>query len=1476
MLISAILGFPLESNRNQAIRELGAISQAKLRCLRCEPLMSYLLLAKEKSKERLRRDFGSTGSLNISLSDSRFRSLCKMTIDFLISEITALLHYSPFSPLGGAQLINAHVVRSCCSACVVAFGFSNHFQIREINTVQHLQTIATQLRGQIVYHIRSHEDYQALTDGLFTSFGVFLGPSNYTNDTSMLSNGARAMVMDFGQSFWQSLRTAESQSTNDVDFMEIDEILGSQQNRSRHVIGPEEVSHEEITAMTNGPAYRSSLSAKMCLLSMMESTDTSDSSGCLVLPIAFVEYITSLQPHEYIACRPFLKELLDSNIYIDELCGRMLLEYLGPLLGLYEYSRSEVVFGVCLDVMTNLADLWTTTESNDISSRGSDIYEWFLNIVVLHKFTSPHIHQCMASMLLRVVKARPDYAKNLGLPSARTSLFQILEDGALTVKFHVGLNVSDIFGFFILKEHDAILEDVINRLPSERDWTEGIALRLFILAHLGSSWSTLLRRCIYAIFETPGHVQGSTEYARFCMSSVSRTLGLKSSRELFKLFVSQILYTWLETQSLESIPFSVFGYTSIVQLLRDVQDEMTGQIVMRGRDNEAQELAKHLSQSYRNLLKTSFSKAAAYSIARDAAIPPSRDKQASGADIRIRKTVGKEQYTELMVKRFPEIVAHFFKIIDQEDLIRKGFQKEDAYASADRIYNDIISAGASGVALPVNQQPSFKANYLISEISFVCERAKFNPSKIWIPSLYVYVFRQLLDSIHPALGSLHACSVIRRLRILICIAGGTVLHDYPLEMTLRSLRPYLTDTHCAEDVIGIFRYLLTNSAPYLERVPSFLAGFIVAAMVSMKAFLATPQESTTQESEFLATMSKAGQFHTWLGNLGNTYTSPSIADSAEQSFKAMVSSAHRVNALGNATKGTYESDLLMELLDDQRTSRNLIDRPSRDSILRLLCSTFHAPTDFREDVLGIDEQASKYAPVVWSTCRSNVCGQGYRLWAGRVLGRAYCSSGLADGNMLREVDLERFQSFETDRATSTRSSSLSSIFSLINLLGDIVLTESNNGVGIAEKSLQTIVTKSEGTQLFTDCEKVLPASLFCALIWQPFACPMGQAVEDTSLSKLESVITNNRIPYVTWVKQLCIALVNSTSEDPLLSELAPILNVVDDLPERMFVHILHLVLLREADQQQVVKRLVSDSFRFWFQDCNATSNPHNRLILHAILHLRSQPMPHEATKADRSRWLDFDYVQAANAAVRCQMFKTALLLIEISVSETAKAFRRLSDQIIEPPPSELLLLVFQNLNDQDSFYGIQQPSSIYSLMEQLEYEKTGFKSLSFRGAYYDSRIRYLNSIDQVSEAGMIQVLDKLDLNGLSQSLLTNLNSTGSTSDEAMLRTARKLERWDIAVPPEQTSQAATLFKVFQEVHNAEDTATINTALNLGFATVIQGLIAGVSAGSSIHTALSSLAVLTEVEEMLSARNPGQLNEVWLKLESRKEWMLAER
>ena len=121
-----------------------------------------------------------------------------------------------------------------------------------------------------------------------------------------------------------------------------------------------------------------------------------------------------------------------------------------------------------------------------------------------------------------------------------------------------------------------------------------------------------------------------------------------------------------------------------------------------------------------------------------------------------------------------------------------------------------------------------------------------------------------------------------------------------------------------------------------------------------------------------------------------------------------------------------------------------------------------------------------------------------------------------------------------------------------------------------------------------------------------------------------------------------------------------------------------------------------------------------------------------------------------------------------------------------------------------------------------------------------------------------------------------MTSASTMSTEAMLRTARKLERWDISSPVSQTSEASTIFRVFQDIHRASDKKTIPAALNRGVRTTIGSLLATKTVDSSLHSMLSCLAVLSEIEDIISSEGSEQFHEAWERIEARNEWMFAER
>ena len=1452
-------------------------------------LMRYLLLFKNGMQPAVKSPSVTSfeaSSINIPLAKSQI--LASTLTEFLQVEASALLRTSFPSSIEHKVNLNTESLHVIVSFCTIGYAVLSSSKCLVRSLKDQLETSLNGIREGIKHLLLQSNGQRDLMKGLYNVFGSFnLSLDRMTGGMDLFSNCAIAMSQGFDKQFWLKvspfenlLETEDSQDPlNDVD--EFD----SQGSSGRNEAADTDESHFEIPAATNAMAFQACVSAKICLLSALSASNGAVTTKA-VATASIVDYLTGLSASNFIAGRSFICELLDSTMPINESDASALLEYLGEaLIPQYEYERSEVSLGVTLDIMSGLAETWTRRDSSDIAEIGATLYKWFTEIALKKGISSPHVLICISSMLQKIIKIQPEYARHLSLQSARTSLFEVLREGSITVKFNIGNEIAEIFGLFVLKEHENILGDVITNLPNNPTWIEGIALRLLVLANLAASWSTLLRRCVYAILECPRHVPESARHAQHCLDLITKSLHLANSEDLFKLFVSQILYTWLETQPLRSIPYAVFGYSTLPDLYCDVQDEIVGHIVMRGKDVEATQLAEDLELPFEQLLRLSFGKASAYCIARDVALSGSKDITKSEAGI--RQIIGKDMYRPLLVANFASILAFFFKIMDPDGQIEKTLKNHDLAGDSYLIYTKILGTTGSGKQLPLNQQPSFKAKYLLQQINHLCVRAGYNAASLWSPALYVYVFRELLNGIHPALGSLHACAVLRRIRILICMAGDIALQEYPLEMALHSLKLYLTEPQCADEAIGMVQYLIGHGASYLEKAPSFLAGHAVSSLTSMKSFFDSTQDSTTQESQFKATMSRAQAFHGWFSDFLGSYDSPNFSQESRMCFEKIIKAARNIQTGGNAKVGTYESDLLLELLEDQYSGTYLLDQSSRDTILKFLCSPFEVPKNFREDILGSDKEAARFASTVWLTCQREVCSREFTLWAGRVLGRAYAGSGLLDEMIVSETQANPTNNLLQSQISAPLADSRSNI---LRLLSAMLLSDQSIEVGIAETALRSIITRTLGKDHGVICEQSLPSSLTVALLWKNPSLPPSRNPWLDERSLKEVAAFNKDIPALRWIQQLCMKLASTATEDPFLTELAGVIRYTDRLAEMAYPYILHLVLLREVEGRQSTREIVSEAYKQWFQGCEAKEKSilsSTRVLLEALLYLKAQPLPHETVQSDRFYWLDIDYKQAAAAAINCSMFKTALLFLEIGYSEIAKIAEaskssRRSSTAIRPDlseykePADMLLEIYRNIDEQDAFYGVQQPSSLTSMMARLEYEHAGFKSLSFRGAHYDAQLRKSDGRHEADEESMVRALNKLDLHGLSRSLLGSMNNPLPSAMDSMLQTARKLEQWDISAPVSYVSSAGTIFKTFQVINIATTPEDVLIGLNTGFAEVMDQIVASKTAKSSIHALLGCLATLVEIDEVFSSRQPGQLYEVLERLKTRDQWMYSEK
>ncbi|APA11053.1 hypothetical protein sscle_07g058230 [Sclerotinia sclerotiorum 1980 UF-70] len=1461
----------------------GALFQAWQQYLDREKVLRFLLLLDGSAPAET--DFAcrycpkstTDNDVVFKLDSAHFSSARRLIIEFLASKCSELLQiWRSFNAERSPQ-VSTDMYRGSLNACIISLELLPHFDDADLEQLPILREDLRGLGDELLEFLRRSDakDFQA-TDEFVHTLLQTIQPHLPPCDSTQFKHVAEQnpQLLQFLSLISEDVKRRrldqESSSVANDDPMDIDDDFPTQRSQSA-----KEAQNLNVPRRAMGLEMSSSSFFIDTIGRLMLVSDMNESPESCTVPTSFIDALVSMKDEEILSCRSLIRDVLQSDLVLVETDAYHLFERVGHVLSSDDFLASEIAMCACLDVMIGLLPFWSMEEQNSFVKHAKQLYDWFI-LRIERSSDSTVVQLGIVNMLLQLLRANQNYGNAPPQPSPRTSLLKLLEKGNTSTKFFIGDQISEIFELLTLKEHDKIFVDVLDLLPSAPEIVEGIAFRLYVLAKLASRWSTLLRRCIYHIFETPGRISGAVRHATWCLSYVASALAVASPQELFALFAPQILYTWLEVEAMDDIPYQIFGFAALRDLLVFAQEETCAIIMMRGYEAQLDHLAELLNVPATQLLQTCFSKAMAYCIANNISIPPSSDKKRISGEARLKNRLGKELFLECVNLHFTDILATLFNVIDQEQHVENSFAKDENLVYAAKIMVEIKSLSSSEITLPPGQQPAFKAKYLLHEIKHLCTRTLHEAGDLYTPSLVAFIARKLLRTIHPALGSLHACSVLRKLRVLISLAGNAATQGYPLEMLLRSIRPYIKDPECADDAIGILQYLLIQGSEYLKLSPSFVASITLSILGSLRVFMQERRSSTTQESQHQATMSKAQKFHLWVGKYASRYDSPALAGPLSSSFKSLVASAQEVRAIGNAEKGTIESTLLDRLLEDEKNGGTLLTLPARKLALSMLCSEFECPTSFRTDIYGEDAAAEARAAVVWKSCRGNSSNKQYMSWAARVLGRAFAATGHVHHELLQESTLSKMKELKTSSEVNLPSRAC-----ILSILQSILLGDDSSAAGIAETTLRIIVTTSD-QQILEISRQSLPPPVFEASAWNPYPVPPCEIAEPSNdMNSLGTHLETTSILSPNWLQNLSIALVRAVPKDPILCALAPVLRDVPEFADQAFPFILHLVLSTDLPAQKNSRNQISNAFAAWFSESQAVDKNNLKTLINSILYLRTQPLPHEKSSADRLHWLDLDYLKVATAAIHCGMFKTALIFVEEHQSIPVKSSRRsltMKDGGEAPElPSDLLLAIFENIDDPDLYYGVQQTASLSTILARLEYEKDGPKSLAFRGAQYDSHIKQQDPRAVQDAQSLVKALDMLSLSGLSLSLLQAQQSSGvaGTSLDSMFRTARKLEQWDIPVPASD-NHSVTIYKAFQAAHVATNRGTLMKAIDKGLEGTMERLVRDDLSASALHESLRTLAALSEMDEVLSSHGSGELEEVLSRFRNRSEWMKTGR
>lgn len=1142
----------------------------------------------------------------------------------------------------------------------------------------------------------------------------------------------------------------------------------------------------------------------------------------------------------------------------------------------YTFERSEVAIGTVLDAMIAFKSFWVDTSNQSLANLGLDTYEWCVATALKAGILSPNVQKKISTLLLELCDVNTEYGHDDNVPSVRTSLFDLLRRGAISVQFDLAERISTIFGLFVLSAHEAMFNDLQESLPVESEWTEGLAMRLLFLAKLASSWQSLLRQSVYYIFETAGRVNTSKPYAVTCVRDVAVSLGFESPRKLFRMFASQLLHTWLEDQPLSDLPYDTFGFDSLRDLLVDVQSEIVAQLLMRGLDNDMQFMADALAIEVKELLKHAFGKSVAYAISRDIVRPAA--EQSVGCEARLRNIIGnKEEYRQLSAEHFATIMGYFFLCMNQDDVEDSWLGKRNSYPAATEALRDIKGFSYSTRPLPSPQQPSFRSRYLTDQIERFCRRTGQDPTAPWESATFAVAARMMFDTLDSALGSLHNCTVLRKLRILIATAGEIAVTGYPLEMVLRGVQPYLTDSQCADDALGILKYLMRRGRRQLGTNIKFLSGMLTILLLETRAHMGTTHEKTTQETQHRETIQKMQNFYTfgvqYMKEFRQAIGPPWLKD-----HDALVNSLSHLELPGNARKGSPESTLLLLLVRQGSDDDALFERGDATTALSILTRDFHAPLSIKEDALVEDALCVDMAPHLWRAISSVSIDEQFVLWAGKAIGRSYAASG----------NYNAFSNLKKIQSTYTPDDSLSGAQRpyafIVRRLCDMVLSPTRSESGLAEFMLRSVALKlledseEEGTFKAAMPESLAPSILRGTYGYTPPALPrFSSDVADRQTLKA-SLAVNEISTLSEWVMGIALVLCRWRTAPFLLTALPPMLLSFPQLGIDILPAMVHMILEIETEEKQDLRPELSSAISKHLDENSELFGPKQDYLLDFIMYMRRQPYPKEHTKVDRLRWLDIDYMRAASTATERGKPTLALMLAETSApplqasrrtSSRASSVQQLPVQI----PENMLIRIFEQIDEPDSFYGVEQPASLESVLGRLDYEKAGFKSLMFRSAQVDSHMRQSGQLGASDALGMVRSLSALNLSSLTYALTSGqAGMTAAAATDEMLDSARKLQQWDIALPESNVDGSSRLLTLYQELRQATKMTAAVDALNTLTLDHVRAANSVFASARPSRAWFNSLGLIAESLELVSCTNQTELTSSWDRMQSRESWM----
>ncbi|KAF2156952.1 hypothetical protein K461DRAFT_289316 [Myriangium duriaei CBS 260.36] len=1215
----------------------------------------------------------------------------------------------------------------------------------------------------------------------------------------------------------------------------------------RSTNGTQASSHDGEAAQASG--YDRTACARLYAKLSAALTPRSESGSMALSP--FKIELQDMIASEVVAGRNVVLRLHDLGIDLNETLTYFILDVLSEtVLKSYSEERSESGMQMVLRFLLQSLDCWIKTKSLDLQGLVLDLYEFFVSAVG-GKILSSTSQKLLSDLLIQIWQRDENYGQMEDAPplSVRTILFELVANGNVSLNLYQGQNIEIIFSFFTTSNHDALFDDLLSNLPVNANSFEGIAVRLYFLRRLGSRWHSLLKKSVYYIFDAAGQVPSSVGLATKAIREITSRHRFEDSRSLFRAFCSQLIHTWMIGHSLNEVPSAVFGFDTLKDLVEDNIGEIVAQCLYFHKTTDLDELKKLLACSELDLVRRSFPYTFAYSIAHDL----SHDTGEAKLESRIVDLFPSQtEYIELVREYLPSILTKLLISTSLDPGLQRNLEKKAELRDAAAALASIQNFASDTTAPLPPLQPLFRGKNLFDSFDRTARRAHLKSVEFFRCPMFTACIRGLLDTKIPQLGSLHARNVVHRLRLLCALGESSLASRYPAETMLRALRLLLLDARCADDTIGLTYFVYDRCRQPLSTASAWLAGCALHTLMTVQISAQVENDILTQDSQRQATQSKLQKLKSWL-----IQYSLELAESSSEkyysNYQQMVRSCGNIKFPASFDRDTAASECLLLLLDDEISSVDILPQGYRTLLLQLLLK--HS-VGSAADRNASHVDATRYSAPLWRVSRSLDLSDETAGWLAAVIGRSYSESGSSAAQRL----LTESSDTSTQKTSNFAEAINLSMSTIITEVVQLILSDHQLLASAAENGLRAMIQKSASENNLT-LVQLLPQHVYEALdLTSVKSAPRLVKSSLDSTERLSSSI-DDYDSINAWISSLAENIIKRCGEDPLSSMLRPIIRIDVSFSGTIISPLVHLFLASESSHHDEHRLWLSSTFKSTFANSSAVER--SGKLLEVLIYMLNQPMRDEKTRIDRLNWLDVQYLDAIRAAVVCQKPLPALYLLELLPKATPISSSRTSRRSFGKPefetpeiPQEVLVAIYESIPEPDSFYSVERPSSMESILQKVDREDDTFKSLVLHSACLDAS--YLSGghgNDQTHYLRSVGALSQMHLDSLVQRLTSQPRSNRDLEGSSSAMTAaQRLYEWDIGVSNSEPSPRSLLFLAFQGLQNASTSGSVQKELTSSLAVAMRSLAVKKQGGTMSNDGFEALALLSDVRALMDCRN----------------------